>query len=341
MKCIVKTAPGPGNLELQEKESPVPGEGELLIKVKYAAICGTDIHIKQWAPFAEARIKPPVTIGHEFVGTVVDVGDKVDESWKGRRVSADSHVPCGKCPMCRDNKQNLCLITNGIGITFDGCFAEYLTIPEAVAYPVDDAIPDKAAAIREPLGTAVYAATLVNVAGKSVGIQGAGPIGLMAVAVFKKAGASKVVSVEINEGRAKAAENVGADRVINPIEVDIVREIKNEFEGLGPDIVIECSGNPGAIRNATEYVRPGGDIIPIALPSKDVTFNFTETFYKGVNMHGISGRQIFHTWKVMNGLLKSGMDVSGCISHVYKLDDFEEAFEMMESGKSLKVLFEP
>lgn len=342
MKCVVKTAPGPGNLELWEKPIPVPGAGEVLIQVRLAAICGTDVHIKEWAPFAEARVTPPTTIGHEFCGDIIAVGEGVDPARIGQRVSGESHVACHSCAMCLDGKENLCLQTRGIGVHFDGCFAEYVTIPAEVAYPVDPNVSDENNAILEPLGTAVLAATKVAAAGKTVAITGCGPIGLMSAAIFKKMGAKKVICVELNEYRAEAAKKMGADIVLNPKNVpDMVTVMKEICDGLGPDIVIECSGNGTVIKQATEFVRAGGEIVPVALPNKDVSFNFTETFYRGVNMYGISGREMFHTWKVMTGMLSGGLDVSGCISHVLPLENFAEAFELLESGKALKVLLRP
>ncbi len=341
MKCVVKTAPGPGNLELWEKPVPSPGPGEVLIKVRLAAICGTDLHIKEWVPFAQARVTPPTTIGHEFCGDIIAVGEGVSPSRIGQRVSGESHICCHSCAMCLDGKENLCLNTKGVGIHFDGCFAEYLTMPAEAAYPVDPNVSDENNAILEPLGTAVLAATKVAPAGKTVAIAGCGPMGVMSAAIFKKMGAKSVICIELNEYRAQAALKAGADKVVDPTTCDIVKTMRELCDGLGPDIVIECSGNVNAIRQATEYVRAGGEIVPVALPSKDVTFNFTDTFYRGVNIYGVSGRELYHTWKVMTGMLSAGLDVSDCITHTLPLEQFEEAFALVESGKALKVLLRP
>ena len=341
MKCIVKAAPGPGNLELWDKPIPTPGPGEVLAKVRVAAICGTDLHIKHWAPFAEARVTPPTTIGHEFCGDIIAVGEGVDPARIGQVISAESHIVCHTCAMCQDNQQNLCLNTKGVGVHTDGCFAEYVTLPAENAVVCNPEVSDVNNALLEPLGTVVLAATKVAPAGKIVAIPGCGPMGLMAVAVFKKMGARKVICAEVNAYRAEAARKMGADMVLNPAECDIVEAMRTQCDGLGPDLVIECSGNVAGIQAATRYIRPGGEWVQVALPDKEVPVNFTDLFYRGVHMYGVSGRELFHTWKVMTGLLEAGMDVSGCVSHVLPLEEYAKAFELLESGKALKVLLRP
>jgi len=341
MKCVVKTAAGPENLQLQEKPIPSPKAGEVLVKVHLAAICGTDIHIKNWADFAQQRMSPPTTIGHEFVGDIVEVGQDVDSARIGQLVSAETHIVCHKCPMCMDGKENLCLNTRGLGVHFDGCFADYVVIPAENAMVCNPAVTDENNAILEPLGTIIQAATKVVATGKTVAITGCGPMGLMAVAVFKKMGARKIFCVEINAYRAEAAKKMGADLVLNPMECDIVQEMRRECDSIGPDIVIECSGSAAAIQPATQYIRAGGELVQVALPSREIPIDFTNVFYRGVNMYGVSGREMFHTWKVMFGLLDAGLDCSGCISHVLPMKRFHEGFDLMESGKALKVLLRP
>jgi len=341
MKCIVKAAAGPGNLELQTKAIPTPKAGEVLAKVHLAAICGTDIHIKNWAPFAQQRMNPPSIIGHEFVGEVVEVGQGVDPSMIGKLISAETHGACHKCAMCLDGKPHLCLNTRAFGVHYDGCFAEYVAVPAENAMICNPNVAEQNNAILEPLGTVVQAATKVAAAGKNVAITGCGPMGLMAVAVLKKMGARKVLCAEVNAYRAEAAMKMGADRVLNPMECDIIAEMRKECADVGPDIVIECSGSAAAIQAATSYVCPGGEMVQVALPSREIPIDFTNVFYRGINMYGVSGREMYHTWKVMFGMLDAGLDCSGCISHVLPMEEFEKGFDLMESGKGLKVLLRP
>ncbi len=341
MKCVVKSMPGPGNLELREKPVPTPGPGEVLAKVRVAAICGTDLHIKHWADFAAQRMTPPTTIGHEFCGDIIAVGEGVDPTRVGQVISAESHIICHTCAMCQDNRQSLCLNTRGVGVHIDGCFAEYVVLPAENAVVCNPNVSDVNNALLEPLGTVVQAATKVAAAGKIVAIPGCGPMGLMAVAVFKKMGARKVICAEVNDYRAEAARKMGADLVLNPAECDIVEAMRAACDGLGPDIVIECSGNVAGIQSAARYIRPSGEWVQVALPDREVPVNFTDLFYRGINMYGVSGREMFHTWKVMTGMLEAGMDVSGCVSHVLPMEEFAQAFELLESGKALKVLLRP
>lgn len=341
MKCIVKTRIGPGNMELWEKPVPSPNVGEVLIKVHLAAICGTDLHIKEWEDFASKRMTPPTVMGHEFCGEIIEVGEGVSEDRIGQIVSAESHVACHKCELCLDGKENLCINTRGIGVHFDGCFAEYVTIPSENAYECNPAVSEENNAMLEPLGVAVHAASKVELGGKSVAVTGCGPIGLMAVTVAKRLGASRVICSEPNSYRAEAAAKMGADLVLNPMGCDIVEEMKRVCGGLGPDVVLEFSGNKVGIQSATKYIRAGGDMVLVGLPEGEIPLNFTNIFYRGVTMHGISGREMYHTWKIMTGLLDAGMDVSGCVSHIVPLEEFNKAFELLESGKALKVLLRP
>lgn len=341
MKCIVKTAAGPGNLELQTRPIPSPGPGEVLAKVHLAAICGTDIHIKNWAEFAQKRMNPPSIIGHEFCGDIVEAGEGVDPSRIGQLISAETHIACHKCALCMDGKAHLCVNTLGLGVHINGCFAEYVVLPSENAMVCSPDVSEQNNAILEPLGTVVQAATKVAAAGKTVAVTGCGPMGLMAVAVMKKMGARKLICSEINAYRAGAAMKMGADLVIDPSKSDVCAEMRRQCGGLGPDIVLECSGSQGAIQAAAEYISAGGEWVQIALPSREIPLNFTNVFYRGVNMYGVSGREMFHTWKVMTGLLDAGLDCTGCISHVLPMEQFAEGFALMESGQGLKVLLKP
>lgn len=341
MKCVVKTIPSSDHLELWEKPIPNPGPGEVLIKVKLAAICGTDVHIKDWEPFAMARMTPPVTIGHEFCGEITAVGEGVDPAKIGKLVSAESHVICGQCVMCKSGLANVCLNTTCIGIHFDGAFAEYVVIPVENAILCNPDLPIEVNALLEPLGIAVHAASKVEIAGKTVAIVGCGPIGLMAVAVAKKMGAGRIVAVETNGYRANTALKMGADITVNPLEENTVESVKRETDGLGPEIILEFSGSKLAIIEETKYIRKGGSIIVAGLPSEEINLDFEQIFYSGVNMYGISGRELHRTWNIMLGLLNAGLDIRECISNVLPLEDFNKGFDLIKSGKALKVLLKP
>ncbi|MGA5690867.1 L-threonine 3-dehydrogenase [Cytobacillus pseudoceanisediminis] len=341
MKCVVKTEPSRDNLHLWEKPIPKPGRGEVLIKVRLAAICGTDVHIKDWEPFAAERLNPPVTIGHEFCGEIVEIGKDVDPARVGQLVSAESHVVCGHCALCKAGLANVCLNTTCIGLHFDGAFAEYVVIPDENAITCNPDIPDEVNALLEPLGVAVHAASKVELAGKTVAIVGCGPIGLMAVAVAKKMGASKVIAVETNEYRAATALKMGADVTVNPLKENTTESMRNATDGLGPEIILEFSGSKPAIIEETKYIRKGGSIVVVGLPPGEISLNFENIFYSGVNMYGISGRELYRTWNIMKGLLDAGMDIKECISDVLPLEDFEKGFDLIKSGKALKVLLRP
>lgn len=338
MMCVVKTKPGPGYLELQRKPIPTPGPDEVLIKVNLAAICGTDVHIKDWEPFAEARINPPVTIGHEFCGEIVEVGKKVDPARIGLLVSAESHVVCGYCTACTTGLANICYNTTCIGIHFDGAFSEYVVIPDENAITCDPTIPIETNALLEPLGIAVHAATKVPIAGKNVAIVGCGPIGLMAVPVAKKLGAEKVIAIETNDYRLETALKMGADIGVNPLKENTIESVKSATDCLGPEVILEFSGNQFAITEETKYIRKGGDIVVVGLPADEIRLNFEEIFYNAVNLHGIAGRELPRTWDIMFELLDDGLDISECISDTLPLEEFEKGFDLIQSGKSLKVL---
>ena len=338
MKSIIKAKGEVDSLELVEKDIPIPGKNDVLIKVELAAICGTDVHIKEWNEFAQLRMKPPVVLGHELCGEIVGVGDEVDASRIGELVSAESHIACNKCSLCLDGKHNVCINTKGIGLHIDGCFAEYIVIPSGNAIKVSNKIPRETIAVLEPLGVAVHACTLTPVSGKSVAIVGCGPIGLMAVKVAKTMGAKKIICVELNEYRMQTAVKMGADEVINPVKEDVVARMKEICDGLGPEVVLEFSGSVPGITSATKYIRAGGNIVAAGLPSVEVSVNFTEVFYRGVNILGISGREMYRTWNVMLGLLEAGMDVQDSISHILPLEEFEKGFDLIKSGEALKVI---
>jgi threonine 3-dehydrogenase len=341
LKCVVKTAPAPGSLALWDKPVPEPGADDILVKVKAAAICGTDVHIRSWNEWSAKRMHPPVTIGHEFCGEVVEVGRNVKGVKAGDIVSAESHLPCNVCPDCRMGNRHVCQHTGLLGITRDGCFAEYISIPADIAYVADSGISYKTLAILEPFGQAVHAVMDYPVAGKTIAVIGCGPIGIMCVMVAKRAGAARIIAVEPNPARGRLALDNGADILVDPIKADPVEMIREITRGVGVDVAIEMSGSVIAEEQATRYIRPEGKFVVAGLPSEPFRFNLAEFAYKGITLHGAAARLMFETWEQVDVLLKQGIDLSGIITHELPLERFSEGIDLMEQGKCGKCLLIP
>lgn len=341
MKCVSKQQAGPGKLAWIDKPVPVIGEDEILIKVQAAAICGTDVHIKHWAPWAAARMHPPTVIGHEYAGEVVAMGAKVGNVKPGDRVTSDSHLICGHCEMCRTGKGHVCPHTKIIGVNRDGAFAEYIAIPAEAAFLCSPDIPPEICSLMEPLGAAIHTVMTFPLAAKNVVVTGCGPIGVMAVAAAKKIGAKSVIAVEPNEMRGAMAFEMGADTVVNPMDHDPVTAVKQLTNGAGADVVLEFSGNPTGVKAAVAYVRSGGQMACLGLPNGSVTFDYTDFVGRGITMKGIAGREMYTTWYQMQGLLDSGLDLSPVITHRLPLSEHEEGLSLMEEGKCGKIILIP
>lgn len=342
MKAVVKEQAGPGHITLAERPVPKPGSREVLVKVLSAAICGTDVHINQWDDWAKKRIRPGVIIGHEFAGEVVEIGSEVKSVKVGDIVSAESHIVCNTCEMCHNGHFHVCYNTQLFGVSRDGCFAEYTTLPEEVAFVCDPATPVEISSIMEPLGVAIHGVMEYPVAAQDVAIIGCGPIGGMAVAVAKKVGAAKVIAIEPNAMRGEMALAMGADHLINPFEEDPEKAIKAlTRDGRGVDVVIDYSGNAGAISSSFCYCKPEAKIVAVGIPSKPIQFMMGDFVYRGLTMKGIAGRLMFQNWEQMRGLLASGLDVSPVITHRLSLEDFAEGLRMMEMGECGKALLKP
>lgn len=341
MKCVCKQKAEPGHLEWMDKPAPVIGENEILIKVQAAAICGTDVHIKNWDPWAEARMQPPTVIGHEYAGEVVAVGEKVRTVKLGDLVTSDSHLVCGSCELCRTGKGHVCPNTQIIGVNRDGAFAEYVAIPGEAAFICTPGVSPEISCLMEPLGAAIHTVMAFPLAAKNVAVIGCGPIGVMAAAAAKKLGARSVIAVEPNELRGEMALKMGADRVVNPMDCEPVTEVKRLTNGAGADVALEFSGNPAAVKAAVAYVRSGGQMACLGLPSGSVTFDYTDFVGRGITMKGMAGRELYTTWYQMQGLLDSGLDVSPVITHRLPLADYEEGLSLMEEGKCGKVILIP
>jgi len=343
MKAIVKENPGKGAC-LKEYPMPVLGEGDVLIKIKAAAICGTDLHIYDWNNWAQnAGIKLPTVLGHECSGEVVEVGAAVKTLKAGDYVACETHIPCGKCYQCRNGLQHICANLVIYGVHTDGCFAEYSKIPEECAVRIPESINPNVAAVLEPLGTAVRACIEIQASGKNVAVIGCGPIGLMAVNAAKALGAANIIAVDVNSLRLNIAEGLGATHIINSAEVDSAGRILEVTNGVGVDAFIDASGNTGAILNGFKSLRKGGRVALIGLPSKPLEIDLGPyVVFKEASIVGIHGRRMYETWTAMSNILDKGLlNIDPIITHVIKLEEYEKGFEILEKGYGGKVILVP
>ncbi len=338
MKALLKKSEGIG-LSLEDIPVPNCGNNDLLIKIKKAAICGTDLHIYNWDHWARNTIKTPIVIGHEFVGEIVEKGKDVSGFNTGERVSGEGHIVCGLCRSCRAGRRHLCTNAVGIGVNRDGCFAEYMALPSSNAWHIHHTISDDTAAYFDPYGNATHATLSFDLVGEDVLITGAGPIGIMSVAIARHVGARNIVITDINDYRLKLAEKMGATRAINVKHVSI-EECKKDLNMIGFDIGLEMSGNVKAFESMLENMYHGGRIALLGILPDSAKVNWDQIIFKGLIIKGIYGREIFETWYKMETMLQSGLDISGVLTHKYQMEDFEEAFKIMKSGQCGKILFE-
>lgn len=339
MKALGKLHKKPG-IWLYDAPIPVVGHNDILIKIKKTAICGTDIHIYKWDEWAQATIPVPMTTGHEFVGEIVELGSEVKGFTVGQRVSGEGHISCGFCRNCRAGKRHLCRNTQSVGVTRTGCFAEYLAIPAVNVFPLIKEIKDDIASILDPLGNAVHTALSFDLVGEDVLITGAGPVGIMAVAVAKKAGARSVTISDINPFRLNLAKKIGADCIIDARTETLKSVFKQLDMHEGFDIGLEVSGSSIAFNDMLDTMNHGGKIAMLGFLPKDTQIDWNDIIMKGLILKGIYGREMFETWYKMASLIQSGLDVSPVISHRFPVDDFEKAFQTMLSGDSGKVILE-
>jgi len=341
MRVLRKTTAAAG-LQLTSVPVPLPGPREVLIRVRAAGICGTDYHIYSWDAWSQQRIKPPLTIGHEFVGEVVACGSHVRTIQPGMRVSAEGHVTCGVCKFCRTGRGHICRSVKGLGVDRDGCFAEYVVMPEENIWRVPDSVPDKFAAIYDPLGNAMHTAMTASLSLKKVLIMGAGAIGLFAVSIVKLAGASFVIVVEPNQFKRNLAAAVGADVVLDPASDDVPARVAELTDGYGPEVILEMSGNPNAMQQAFRLLSNGGEICLLGIPAGGVQVDWAEDImFKGITIHGITGRRMFETWyQVDEFLLKHAHCLEQCVTHVIPFERFEEGFELMRAGSCGKIVLQ-
>jgi threonine 3-dehydrogenase len=342
MQAVVKAKAAPG-AEIREVRVPAFGSSDVLVKVKVASICGTDLHIYEWDRWAQNRIHPPLIPGHEFCGEVVALGSEVTSVKEGDFVSAEMHVACGKCLQCRTGEAHICQNVKIIGVDADGAFAEYVVIPESNLWKLDPAIPQEYASILDPLGNAVHAVLAGEIATRTVAITGCGPIGLFSIAVARAVGATTVFALEVNQHRRRIAKEMKADYVLNPSKDDVRALIMEKTGGLGVDVVLEMAGNPDAIRIAFDIVRRGGRISLLGLTSKPVSLNFSEDIiFKGITVQGINGRRMYQTWYQMTALLKAGkLDLHPAITDRIAMAQFSQAMERLKTGEASKILVFP
>jgi threonine 3-dehydrogenase len=337
VKALVKTGPRPG-LELIEVPVPVVGPGDVLVKVTAAGICGTDLHIEAWNPWAARTLRPPLTIGHEFSGTVVEVGSGVTDVAVGDLVSGEGHLVCGRCRNCRAGRRHLCINTRGIGVHLDGAFAEYVVLPSTNAWVHRDPISADVAAIFDPFGNAVHTALTFPMLGEDVLVTGAGPIGIMAAMVSRRAGARHVVITDLSDERLALASKLGVTLAVNITRSSVADAQRELGMREGFDVGLEMSGSPAALRDMIGQMTHGGRIAMLGLPAAEISIDFSTVVLNMLTIKGIYGREMFETWYEMSVLVQGGLDISGVITDRFHFADFDQAFATARSGHCGKVI---
>jgi threonine 3-dehydrogenase len=337
---LVKAAAGPG-FALREIPQPKIRDNEVLIRVRRAGVCGTDVHIYEWDAWAQGRCRPPFTVGHEFAGDVVQVGPLVTDVREGDRVTAEGHIVCGRCHLCRTGNAHVCPNTRIIGVDRDGCFADFIAMPATNVWHLDDSVSYEIGGIHDPMGNAFHTAlTETEIPGSTVLVTGCGPIGIFAVGICRAAGASRIIAVDVNPTRLALAQSMGAHDAVTPEEAaDAVRAATGN---LGVDVVLEMSGVPSAIHQAFALVRLGGRVQMLGIPSKPMDVDFaTEIIFKGITVYGVVGRRMYETWIQMTQFLRSGQfDPTPVITHRFPLEQFDDAIAAIKGGSAGKVVFE-
>lgn len=337
MKTLSKAKAEKG-IWMVDHPKPELGHNDVLIKIKKTAICGTDMHIYHWDEWAQETIPVPMTVGHEYVGIIEEVGQEVKGFQVGDRVSGEGHITCGFCRNCRAGRRHLCRNTEGVGVNRPGAFGEYLVIPAENAYKIPDDISDDIASILDPFGNAAHTALSFDLVGEDVLITGAGPIGMMAAAIAKHVGARHVVITDMNDYRLDLAKQMGATRTVNVANEkleDVMQELGMK-EGF--DVGLEMSGAPPAFSSMLNTMNHGGKIAMLGIPSSDMAIDWNQVIFKGLVIKGIYGREMYETWYKMIAMVQSGLDLTPVITHRFDIDKFDEGFETMASGQSGKVV---
>ena len=337
MKALVKRHDAPG-LWLEDVPEPSIGINDVLIKVDRTGICGTDVHIHNWDAWARKTVPVPLVVGHEFVGEIVEVGSNVSDFHPGAVVSGEGHVVCGRCRNCMAGRRHLCKDTKGIGVNRPGAFAEYISLPMANVWHHADNIDRDLASIFDPFGNAVHTALTFEILGEDVLITGAGPIGCMAAAICKYAGARYVVVTDVNPWRLELAKKMGATRVVD-VRHERIADVQREL-GMteGFDVGLEMSGNANAFREMIANLCHGGKIAMLGIPSEDIAIDWNQVVFNMLTISGIYGRRMYETWYKMTVMLQGGLDISQVITHHFDYTEFEKGFEIMKSGQSGKVI---
>ena len=337
MKALVKKYSEPG-LWLEDVPDPEPGIIDVLIKVHKTGICGTDLHIYNWDDWAQKTIPVPMVVGHEFVGEIVSVGSNVLDFRPGQIVSGEGHVVCGRCRNCLAGRRHLCKDTSGIGVNRSGAFAEYVALPVTNVWVHDPKIDSEVASIFDPYGNAVHTALSFPILGEDVLITGAGPIGIMAAAIARHAGARHVVITDMNPYRLELASKMGATRAVN-VKEESLRDVQKQL-GMneGFDVGLEMSGNAQAFQDMLANMGHGGKIAMLGIPGKPIAIDWNTVIFNMLTIKGIYGREMYESWYMMTVMLQSGLDIKPVITHRYAYDEFEKGFEVMNSGQSGKVI---
>ena len=339
MKSLVKAKAEVG-LWLEDIEVPVIGHNDVLVKINKTAICGTDIHIFNWDDWAQKTIPVPMTVGHEFAGKIVEIGSEVRGINIGDRVSAEGHITCGFCRKCRAGERHLCRNTLGVGVDRPGAFAEFISVPACNICLLPDTISDDLGAMLDPLGNAAHTALEFDLVGEDVLITGAGPIGIMAVAIAKHVGARHVVITDVNNTRLDLAKKMGATRAVNVTNQNL-RDVMEDLRMTeGFDVGLEMSGNAEAFSDMLAIMNHGGKIAMLGIIPEGTVINWDHVIFKGLELRGIYGRKMFETWYKMIAMLESGLDLSPVLTHHFAVDDYAEAFEIMRSGNSGKIILD-
>ena len=339
MKALVKSKAEKG-LWLEEIPEPVIGINDVLVRVRYTGICGTDVHIYQWDEWAQKTIPVPMAIGHEFVGEIVKVGSNVSDFFPGDIVSGEGHVTCGRCRNCLAGRRHLCAATQGVGVNRPGAFAELISLPMTNIWRHHAGINQEVASIFDPFGNAVHTALSFPVLGEDVLITGAGPIGIMAIPVVRHAGARHVVVTDLNPFRLELARTMGATLAVNPAQTSIAEVQKQLRMHEGFDVGLEMSGNPSAMRDMVANMAHGGKIAMLGIPGQEMAIDWRQVIFNMLTIKGIYGREMYETWYKMSVMLESGVDISPVITHRFEYSDFQAGFDAMISGQTGKVVLD-
>jgi threonine 3-dehydrogenase len=339
MKALVKRHATVG-LWIEDVPIPTISDNEVLIKTRKTSICGTDLHIYKWDAWAQKTIPVPLVIGHEFMGEIAEIGKNVTGLKIGDRVSGEGHITCGVCPGCRTGRKHLCMKTQGLGVQRHGCFAEYFNLPAENVFLLPPSVSDDLAAIFDPFGNATHTALSADLVGEDVLITGAGPIGSMAAAICRKAGARNVVITDVNEYRLELARKMGATKAVNIAKKSLEKAIENIGITNGFTVGLEMSGHPQGLSTLLEMAQPGAKIALLGILPPDCVIDWDLVIFKMLTLKGIYGREIFSTWYKMTHMLESGLDLAPIITHRLHVDEFEEAFQIMLSGNSGKIILD-